>query len=639
MMTKKRKQKRIQNVLLALFLLFFSFFAFPPDELSAVETNLNQSSETLTVETKNETSQDTLAPFLSIESPISDETFNSSTVAISGVVSDDYTSSEKISLSIYEDPDNIVSLSADSNGIWLTSMKLSEGEHTVYVKATDESGNSITDSVSFSVIITSSKSLAENTVQSITEVQAFNTVSVREIKAVNEVNITNDDNIVRDLLLTANSTKVKLDTAITMKVSDITGGITYTGKITGNPITLFKKVENDNKLELVPGTTVYDAATRQFVLTPTPKSQTEPALTTNTTYYVYINRAWMDTNIIAPEEIGFDFYPKFLKFTTTSESNDNIPHGNFEANTNLCKNCHNSHASTSIHLEKPGYFDPETIDIKADEFCMACHDGTVAPRPENIDDTHKHDKMAGVDSNMNTSGSCTSCHNPHSSWSGDNPSILHKNHYVYKHNDGDEGVSTTEAIDSLDNSCDSCHDDAADVKESSKTESFKTLHYRKTPTASGTIDDSSLCFRCHNGSKTDVDGNIISDIKSLYDESSMHVITSADGSGFTGRIPCAECHDSHGSNNIHLLKDKLGHENQQSFSATTGNWDPAKEKDFCIKCHNGATAIYGVTAKLFDETDINHSSITTETCKDCHGGESKSFMEAAHSPKMKGTTP
>ncbi len=605
---RRKKTKKNTHIYLALLLLFLCLFSFSPNKLQAVEIN-------------TENNSDPTAPLLLIKSPAVGETINNKTVAISGVVSDDVSLSEKITLLLYENPDVSKSISADPNGIWSTTIDLSEGEHTIFVKASDESGVTTTASVTFTVKIITPQEPTRNL------------LNTKTIKVIKKVNIINNDDISRDLLVTTNSTKVKVDTSIIMKVSDTAISNTYTGKTDGEPITLFKKNEKENRLEQVLGTTVYDQRNMQFVFTPTPISETEQALLPSTAYYVFINRAWMDTTISTPEEIGFSFYPKFLKFTTASESS-NSPHGNYKPNTNLCKNCHNTHTSTGTKLEEPNFDEMNDIDLKTNNYCMACHDGTVAPLPENINDTHKHSVSVNSDDQPSAS-SCTSCHDPHLTWTGENPNLF-KNHYVYQHNKGDTGVTTTEPIDSEKESCETCHDNATVMKASVREGSYKVYHYRKSSVATGKTGDYALCLRCHNGETKDKNDVLISNIQEFYQDYnpadpniSKHWITQNDGSSLNGNIPCAECHDTHGSNNIKVLKDLLGHENQSTFSALSGEWDANKEKEFCMKCHNGSTAIYGV---IGSNLSPEHES-TTETCSSCHGGESGSYIEAAHAPK------
>lgn len=621
----KRKLKGHFHVFLALLLLFLVFFSFPPDELQAIETATQISDpNTSIIDPASEVSVSDSSPLVLIESPVDGAEINSSEVVISGVVSDDLTPLGKIQLSLYENAEAPITINTDSNGIWVTSMKLAAGKHTIYVKASDESGNSTTDTVAFLVKKVTASESAVTTL----------TVEMEHVKVVKEVTLSNKENRTSNLMISPDSTRVKLDTNIKMKVSDTVDSQNYTGKTSGNPITLFKKIENENRLEMVDGTTNYDPINMQFVFTPTPLLSGKPALSPNTTYYVYINRALMDSGIKTEEESGFYFYPRFLKFTTTSNADEINPHGNYKVNSNICKSCHNTHSSKGTNLEEPNFYEMQDIDLKANNYCMACHDGTIAPLPENQNDTHKH--STSIDQTLLPSaGACTACHDPHLTWSEDNPSLF-KNHYVYQHSQKDKGVIAVEPIDSEKEACETCHDDASSMKVNVRESSFKVFHYRKAPAATGKSEDFGLCLRCHNGEMKGQNNVAISNIQQFYQDDkteasnlSKHWVTQNDGSALNGHIPCAECHDTHGSNNIKLLKDMLGHGNQRSFSAASGEWDAVKERDFCLKCHNGFTAIYGVTGSLPSPGHENR----TEACSSCHGGESQSFLEAAHAPK------
>ncbi|WP_374102980.1 hypothetical protein [Bacillus sp. ISL-77] len=142
----------------------------------------------------------------------------------------------------------------------------------------------------------------------------------------------------------------------------------------------------------------------------------------------------------------------------------------------------------------------------------------------------------------------------------------------------------------------------------------------------------SLCLRCHNGGKA-------TNIKQYYEDEdkneiikSGHTIIAIDGSYLNGNLPCAECHETHGSKNLVLLRNLLGHENQQEFSFTSGDW-ANKERDFCLKCHNSKTKLFGVTG-LFNETLTEHLD-TSKACSECHGGtgtQEVKALRAAHAP-------
>lgn len=139
---------------------------------------------------------------------------------------------------------------------------------------------------------------------------------------------------------------------------------------------------------------------------------------------------------------------------------------------------------------------------------------------------------------------------------------------------------------------------------------------------------------------------------------SGHIIKAQDGSPLAGHIPCAECHDTHGSNNIKNLKESLGHEDVQSFNATDTDikivkvsidskerefniLSDDKEREFCLACHNGTTAIYGVKGQKYDATLDEHKGYPNKVCSYCHGrGESEveKALSASHAPK-KGLVP
>ncbi|AGK55684.1 Ig-like domain-containing protein [Bacillus sp. 1NLA3E] len=366
-----------------------------------------------------------------------------------------------------------------------------------------------------------------------------------------------------------------------------------------------------------------------YVFTFTPTSSLER----QKTYNVSVKETILDDS-------GNIVYPKFYKFTTISEEGTEDPHGNYMANTNVCSNCHGAHVAGTSNLENSKYqtnpFPP------VENYCMACHDGTGgAPMPNKYNQNNNHN-------HFESTGSCSSCHDPHNSWSEGNPNKF-RDHYVFDH------VGTTmdppRIVDSDYEDCENCHDTELDTVLS--ISHYRVYSYNNANSATGVIDDYSLCFRCHDGTKKWTDSNqveqTISNIKQYFDDTgesdttkgsqSLHRISANDGSNLTansgsndGHIPCAECHDTHGSSNIKILKEQLGQEDRQSFTATTGDWDAAKEKSFCTKCHNGTTTISGVSTKKFDANDINHNG-TTETCSYCHGGTSRSLVEAAHAPK------
>jgi predicted CXXCH cytochrome family protein len=357
--------------------------------------------------------------------------------------------------------------------------------------------------------------------------------------------------------------------------------------------------------------------------------------------------------------------PRFWSFTTTGDQvlleenplGEN-PHGSYQSNVNTCKNCHSTHVSENGKLLSDS---PTGIDSAS--YCNACHDGTVgAPIPVNATASHTHNYGISIDGSQ-TNNSCASCHNPHIEWSENNPNLL-QDHFTHEHSPGAISKNDNQEIpnSSKEQLCESCHETDNLAKMTDKRVDYRVFQYNKWNTSSGILEDYELCLRCHNANfqvkhqeTPDIAqyyNNLTEETKAEYEateESSFkereispaekafsgHIIKAEDGSPLAGHIPCAECHDTHGSNNIKQLKDKLGHENPRDFAAPSGEWDPVKERAFCLSCHNGETAIYGVTGNVPDPALSTGHTDTTKSCASCHGGDSKSFLEAAHAPKRK----
>jgi hypothetical protein len=355
-------------------------------------------------------------------------------------------------------------------------------------------------------------------------------------------------------------------------------------------------------------------------------------------------------------------FSKSFKFTTKTNADwddfddpthktSSNPHGHYTLNTNMCASCHITHNGSNASLDGGSYqvtfnevlSKDQPVNDPSKNYCMACHDGTInAPNVDNINSKYHHNNPMEYTgkgtSNLKQQESCTSCHNPHSEWSEENPNLL-KDHYVYKHKsaDLDQNGLTDLKVDSLDTSCGGCHDDYTVLDTTSNTavsifdsETFKQgyyefLQYKKSLTATGNIDDYSLCLSCHTN------------IKKYYKQTtSQHLITATDGSKLNGLLPCAECHETHGSKNSFLLKGTLGHQDQDTAAfSMTGDikgWTVEKEKEFCLKCHNGKTSIYGVTGKALSPE--NHTD-PSEACYSCHGtGTTKKehILSEAHGP-------
>jgi predicted CXXCH cytochrome family protein len=315
------------------------------------------------------------------------------------------------------------------------------------------------------------------------------------------------------------------------------------------------------------------------------------------------------------------------------------PHGKYiitssapEERTYLCANCHSTHNGADANTLEGGSY-PKLSKDSSTSYCMACHDGTAADPIDNYDSKieSKHDTEMMTD-HQTRSGSCTACHNPHEEVTAENPYIL-KDHYVYQKDGYD--------IDSIETNCDSCHQEGSETGPSDyhKTADHQIFSYQKSPNVVGQFSNFSLCLRCHKAGKA-------TDIQSLYqrdEPNSGHFLTATDGSPLNGHLPCAECHETHGSANSFLLKNNFGHENKDptSFAITDGiaNWTAEKEGEFCKKCHNGSTKTFGITGQ-FDALLPEHQD-PTKYCSACHDDDGvndvntdrESFIQAAHAPK------
>lgn len=392
----------------------------------------------------------------------------------------------------------------------------------------------------------------------------------------------------------------------------------------------------------------------------------------NKTYMVYINPEMVVDDLENP------IFTRLFKFTTMTNAawdDSENPHGHYQLNTNMCAACHSTHASKSPSLTGGSYqltFTKQlTKDQPADDpsqnYCMACHDGTLnAPFTQLTDSKYRHNNPIDYDKSgkdaLKQPEWCTSCHNPHLEWSQDNQNLL-KDHYVYTHNEAhpEQGLDNP-TVDSLDISCDSCHDYINFSTISSDKGKQEILAYKKSITATGkitnkltnstiqTISDYSLCLRCHNAEKSIKDPNK-SDIETYYlQQQSGHnfVLTDAqqtqrDGSVLSGPIPCADCHETHGSINLFNLREILGNNplvsNNDKFKTIGTTWDKDNERNFCLNCHNKGTEIYGKKATI-DTTILGHQiDDNSPACSECHSDQTRTYktfrdksMSAAHAP-------
>jgi predicted CXXCH cytochrome family protein len=529
-----------------------------------------------------------------------------------------------------------ITVPQNSDGKWIyTDSSLADGSHTIYSRGIDSAGN------------IGSPSRLTFTLDKTRPIVSPNVFPKQDMT---QVSISGDATI-----------KVTIIESTSINIQDIDKSIV----VTNNGIN-------------VPGDTAYNVKTKELTFTPTvPWSR-------STKYKVLISPLGL---IDSAGNMGF---PRMWSFTTENappidvddkelykigynklEIQHESPHAIYATNVNTCVNCHNTHEANNPNtLDQKETTKVEGTSFSVDDYCMACHDGTVAAKPENIDSAHKHDAAVSITGKPNGS-SCSSCHNPHSDWSEDNPNLA-QGHITYTHS---EILSTipdmekpTGEISSKDQLCESCHEsDSAD--KIAEANGYRLFDYNKSSTAIGLYEDYALCLRCHNPNFKEKYEEIpdiagfynywTEETKKQYDlknpnstfiereisikekEFSGHIFKAKDGSPMAGQLPCAECHDTHGSNNIKQLKTSIGHENPKTFEANTGDWDAAKERTFCVTCHNGETAIYGVigtaiydktTGAALDPAKTAHNKVSSVACSKCHSNND-SFIEAAHAPK------
>ncbi|WML46058.1 cytochrome c3 family protein [Neobacillus sp. PS3-40] len=553
-----------------------------------------------------------------ITNPTSNQTLNNGNVQFSGT----YSSDTGLTVTMEEtiDPINPQPISSggiiiDSvNKVWSISKQFVPGRHKVTFTANDGTNPSITKSIWFMVQV--------------------DRPIIKEYKL-----ITGDGTWNTPL---EDMTHVPLDTNIQLLVKEING--TPLNESTGSIIIKSEKEPTIN----IDGVVSWDGPDENGVYTITFNPTNN--FSSNTTYFV--NTDIKDVN-------GISAYPKALKFITTSENEDNNPHMHYINNTNTCAFCHSTHLGKNPSLEGGRYYNTDiqkatfpNADLSK-SYCLACHDGTTtAPIVNNIDKTYQHNhpsNESGSGSELTPliqTDSCTACHNPHLSMSKENPNLL-KDHDVYTSKSGGQ------TVDSLDVTCGSCHEDNAPININDYPDPVKeTLSYKKSTSAEGgtspketdstqnTVPDYSLCLRCHNGNTK----NDAVDIETYYTSTSGHSFTQEDGSKLAGAMPCAECHETHGSDNVKLLRKNFGNnpETTDIYSKPDAGWGPSEERTFCLKCHNNKTEIYGKIGAL-DDTITGHESDNLKACSECHSDSydpdnpvetlPKAFMEAAHGPK------
>jgi hypothetical protein len=523
---------------------------------------------------------------------------------------------------------------ADSIGKWIyEDPQLSDGEHTIYARAIDNAGN-----------IGNHKSMTFT----LDKTRPIISPNVSPKQDMTQVPISRETKIKVTLI---DTTPINIDNI--KDISDIPNLI---------------NIYSQRSTEPVPGKVAYDPETKVITFTPT----TDWAYSTK--YTVSISPS------VLFDSAGNGNFPRFWSFTTetipATEVNNKMvhnvgyngenlqresPHAVYKSNVNTCANCHSSHESSNPNLldQKKNTHPNSNENLLVDDYCMACHDGTVAPVYENRSSTHMHDAAVTITGKPSGS-SCSSCHNPHSDWSPEDPNLA-QGHIIYTHQA--ETPANPEKpvgeISSKEQMCESCHESDSRDKIT-EANGYRLFQYEKSSTASGIYEDYNLCLRCHNEDfqkkyaetpdiasyynywteKTKVEyedlQKALNNLNYLFEQRviseeernfSGHIIKAQDGSPLVGQLPCAECHDTHGSNNIKQLKTNIGHENSETFELTSGDWNNVEnQRAFCITCHNGTTAIYGITGSAYDGHNPD------KTCSECHSNNN-SFSEAAHAPK------
>ncbi|MEH7179455.1 hypothetical protein [Neobacillus vireti] len=537
-------------------------------------------------------------PYLEVKTPSEAAVFDVTTVEFTGSLSDDRTPPDQLSLKIFEkldsgsEPieitnDGQLKISVDGqNGNWAFTKEFTEGNHLLSFVLMDMDGKSVEKTMNFTV---------KEPVVEVKETLTEETIIEPVILTTETVQTAVEDNVPRpyivdmkiippgvtnasEYLPAEDMTQVPLDSTIMVVIRE-TGALHYT-----QPLFVSSSKGEIKSIEELDGKIPQRNEDGDYVIMFTPAAP----LDSSTTYYVYVNPA-------ITNEFGQRIFPRFFKFTTTNVYHIGDIHGNYTNNTNACAYCHSTHTGKTATLEGGEFGASE------DNFCMVCHDGTNgSPMPDKYNSTNKHNQH--TDAVSKKSESCTSCHNPHASWTAENPARLQS--------DQKPGASH-----------------------------FQTFTYKKAGTATGTIEDFTLCFSCHDGSKAP-------NIKQYYESGTLlaesgHNITAVDGSSLNGQLACADCHETHGSNNMMLLREELGNvkvADADKYKTTGTAWDAANERQFCLKCHNNTTEVYGKTGKLKDkntsgEPILGHQSADIQSCSACHGGAKKSYMDAAHAPK------
>jgi hypothetical protein len=581
---------------------------------------------------------------IAISSPEDYAILSNTYVEFTGRVVSSLTPLDQLNLQVFEQSAEGTLLEITNDGLvsitdsgeysdWTFGKDFNEGIHTLSFIINDSSGNSASITKTFT--ISQSPVILQDDITEPAEQKELSEIAEPLVEEPSEANIETDEIIntgprptvvdiriipndatdENDFLPAEDMTQVPLDAKL-MLVVRATGNVKYTKPfiINKNNEPAIKSIEEDGEPPLIE-TKVSSLGFTEYYIPFTPAEALKPA----STYYVFVNP-------MIKNDAGSSIFPQFFKFTTISNAHQDIPgdiHGGVEANTNTCAYCHSTHNGVGPSLDGGKY------GQAAENYCMACHDGTVAPpMPDKYKATNKHYEAKEDTTKLN---GCTSCHNPHLGWSKENPNKF-KGYLEYTHQT--EAV-TPQTINSSDTLCETCHEyDDPNFAQVFSNDHYRNLSYSKSLATPEKFD---LCLRCHNDkSESDI-------TKYVNDRDSGHNILAQDGSSATGQMPCAECHETHGSDNMYQLKENLGHVKRldgEKFIMAENKWSPLMEREFCLKCHNNKIEMFGKNASyseknILDESSEGHEPDSEQPCSECHGSGSdfeEQTRSAAHAP-------
>lgn len=135
-----------------------------------------------------------------------------------------------------------------------------------------------------------------------------------------------------------------------------------------------------------------------------------------------------------------------------------------------------------------------------------------------------------------------------------------------------------------------------------------------------------LCVGCHNGQETDGGGNVIKDIKTLY-QNAGHYYTDFP----TAKMYCDECHIPHGSTNDNYLRDSMEFAPRQSITAVSEGVQTKvyfpdnligagyNTRFFCTTCHKEYGSVYSSVYYSSETTPGGQVTIRTIPLIGDHG--------------------